>query len=227
MSEAEPRLLELLSQLELLENGREREGKALQALAQEATRGRSVLDSVHDAARAQAARQRELTASIQKLREPLERARLTALNAGLEGARKGDPVGKALVTMAEELRVLLARALDALDEHSSAVALSDSERERWVQELSLARELSSSLFERARELQALEAGFVPALERLGNALRRALGADPERAKMLARAAEQARALQASLHALGPDALDPELRPLLEPLAQRLTRESGG
>lgn len=222
-----PRALELMTELELLESSREREGKALQALVQEAARGRSTFDAVHEAARAQAKDSREAQGRAQTLREPLERARLTALNAGLEGARKGDPVGKVLVAMAEELRVLLARSLDALDEHSSALAAAERERERWVGELAVARELSSSVFERARELQALGAGSVSVLERLGAGLRRELGADPERARVLVRAAEQARALEASLEALGAGALDPELEPLLEPLKERLSQRGGG
>jgi hypothetical protein len=227
MSDAEPKALELLTDLEASENGRQSEEKAIQALAQEAARGRSLFDAVHDAARGQSLKSRELKTSARQLRDPLERARLAALNAGLEGARKGDPVGKALVAMAEELRVLLARALDALDEHANALGDLDREREQWVEQLSAARELSNSLFERARELQAIEAGSARALERLGKAVRSMLGTDPERARLLLRAAEQARALEASLNELGPEKSDQELRPLLEPLAARLSREGGG
>jgi hypothetical protein len=227
VSDGEPKALDLLTDLQASESGRQSEEKAIQALAQEAARGRSLFDAVHDAARGQSLKSRELKTSARQLRDPLERARLAALNAGLEGARKGDPVGKALVAMAEEQRVLLARALDALDEHANALGDLDREREQWVEQLSAARELANSLFERARELQAIEAGSARAFERLGAAIRTLLGTDPERARLLLRAAEQARALEASLGQLGATNLDPELRPLLEPLAARFARGGGG
>lgn len=229
MSGVEPNagVLALLSDLDETEASRQKADKAVQALAQEAARGRTLFDAVHDAARGQSLRSRELKESARQLRDPLERARLTALNAGLEGARKGDPVGKALVVMAEELRVLLARALDALGEHSAALSDVDREREQWVEQLGAARELSAALFERTRELQVIEAGSVSAFERLGASVRRALGADPERARLLLSAAQQARALDESLSRLqaGPD--EPELSAVLEPLAKKLGREGGG
>jgi hypothetical protein len=136
-------------------------------------------------------------------------------------------VGKALVTMAEELRVLLARALDALDEHASTLGEVDRERELWVEQLSAARELSNVMFERTRELQVMETNSARALERLGTGVRSLLGADPERARLLLRVAEQARALEESLGTLAQGGDDPELRALLEPLGRRLPREGGG
>lgn len=229
MSEADPSagVLALLSDLDETETSRQKVDKAVQALAQESARGRTLFDAVHDAARAQSLRSRELKESARQLRDPLERARLTALNAGLEGARKGDPVGKALVAMAEELRVLLARALDALAEHSAALSEVDREREQWVEQLGAARELSNALLEKSRELQVIEAGSARALERLGGSLRRVVGADPERARLLLRAADQARALDEALSQLQAGPREPELAAVLEPLAKKLGREGGG
>jgi len=227
VSEPEPTVLALLSDLAETEANRQKADKAVQALAEEAARGRSLFDAVHDAARGQSLRSRELKESARLLRDPLERARLTALNAGLEGARKGDPVGKALVTMAEELRVLLARALDALSEHSAALSDVDREREHWVEQLALARESSGALFEKARELQVVEAGAANAVERLGAGVRRALGADPDRARLLLRTAELARALDDSLSQLRAGSHEPELSAVLEPLAKKLGRQGGG
>lgn len=227
MSGADAGVLALLSDLDETEQSRQKADKAVQALAQESARGRTLFDAVHDAARGQALRSRELKESARQLRDPLERARLTALNAGLEGARKGDPVGKALVVMAEELRVLLARALDALAEHSAALSDVDREREQWLEQLGAARDLTGALFEKSRELQVIEAGAARALERLAEGVRRTVGTDPERARLLLRAAEQARALDESLSSLkaGPD--EPELAAVLEPLAKKLGREGGG
>lgn len=227
MSEAEPAALALLSDLAETEASRQKADKAVQALAEEAARGRTLLDAVHDAARGQSLRSRELKENARQLRDPLERARLTALNAGLEGARKGDPVGKALVAMAEELRVLLARALDALSEHSAALSDVERERERWVEQLGAARDSSGVLFEKARELQVIEGGAANALERLGAGVRRAVGADPERAELLLRTAELARALDDSLSQLHAGSHEPELSAVLAPLAKKLGREGGG
>lgn len=220
-------MLAVLSDLDETEASRQKADQAVQALAQESARGRTLFDAVHDAARAQSLRSRELKESARQLRDPLERARLTALNAGLEGARKGDPVGKALVVMAEELRVLLARALDALAEHSAALSDVEREREQWVEQLGAARDLSAALFEKSRELQVIEAGAARALERLGGGVRRALGADPERARLLLRAAEHARALDDSLSRLTAGPHEPELSAVLAPLAKKLGREGGG
>ena len=227
MSATDPRALALLSDLAESEEGRQRQAKAIQGLAQDAARGRSLFDSVHDAARGQAARSRELKTSARLLRDPLERARLTALNAGLEGARKGDPVGKALVAMAEELRVLLTRGLDALDEHAAAIGDVDREREQWLEQLSAARDLSALLFERTQELQALDAGAASSVERLGNGVRQLLGVDPERSRLLVLAAGQARALEGSLRALSAGGAEPELEAVLEPLTRHLAREDRG
>ena len=226
-SDSNPGALSVLSELDEAEASRVQADAAVQALAQEAARGRTLFDAVHDAARAQSLRSRELRDSARQLRDPLERARLTALNAGLEGARKGDPVGKALVVMAEELRVLLARALDELAEHSAALVEVDREREHWLEQLGAARELSGVLFEKARELQVIEAGSARAVERLGAGVRRAFGADPERARLLLRAAEQARALDESLSRLEAGPHEPELAAVLQPLAQKLGREGPG
>jgi hypothetical protein len=222
-----PNALALLAVLDEAEASRQKADKAVQALAQESARGRTLFDAVHDAARAHSLRSRELKESARQLRDPLERARLTALNAGLEGARKGDPVGKALVVMAEELRVLLARALDALAEHSAALTDVDREREQWVEQLGAARELSGTLFEKSRELQVIDAGSARALERLGESLRSVVGVDPERARLLLRAAEQARALDDSLSRLQAGSHEPELAAVLEPLAKKLGREGDG
>lgn len=227
MTAPDPGVLAVLSDLDETEASRQKADQALQALAQESARGRTLFDAVHDAARAQSLRSRELKETARQLRDPLERARLTALNAGLEGARKGDPVGKALVVMADELRVLLARALDALAEHSAALSDVDREREQWVEQLGAARDLSDALFEKSRELQVIEAGAARALERLGGGVRRALGADPERARLLLRAAEHARALDDSLSRLTAGPHEPELSAVLAPLAKKLGREGGG
>jgi len=93
------------------------------------------LEAVQDAGQRLSARGRDIRNSLQQLRESVDRAKLTALNAGLEGARLGDPAGKALVIMGDEVRQLLARALEALEEHAALLADVDRDRDRCLAEL--------------------------------------------------------------------------------------------
>ncbi len=189
---------ELLRQLELGQEARARADRASQAATSDATRAQGVLDALHDGARLLANRSRELRGSANALRDALERARLSALNAGLEGARLGEPVGKAMLTMADDVRTLLARALAAFEEHVSLSAELERERERWVDELAQTRELCASAVQRLRELGGLEAASAQVMGRLQASLTRALGEDARRAELLAEAAERARALSDTL-----------------------------
>ena len=94
------------------------------------------LEAVQEAAQNLAARSHDIRNSLQVLRESVDRAKLSALNAGLEGARLGEPIGKALVVMSDEQRNLLARALDALQEHGGLLAEVERDRDRCLAELS-------------------------------------------------------------------------------------------
>ena len=79
-----------------------------------------------------ALRGRDLRASVQELRDTLERGRLSTLNAALEGARLGEAAGKALLAMTDEVRNALGRSADVLDDHATRVAELERERERMV-----------------------------------------------------------------------------------------------
>src|SRR5437868_3775892 len=61
------------------------------------------LEAVQEAGQRLGARGRDVRNSLQLVRESVDRAKLTALNAGLEGARLGEPLGKALVAMGDEV----------------------------------------------------------------------------------------------------------------------------
>lgn len=223
MSVADTESLELLRLLEQGEDARTRADRASQAATSDATRAQAVLDAVYDSARLLVPRSRELRSSATAVRDALERARLSALNAGLEGARLGEPVGRAVLTMADDVRTLLTRAVDTLEEHVALLGELEREREHWLDELSQSRELSASSLQRLRELGGIEAVFSQALRRLQTSLLQRLGAEPERVRLLADAAEQARALGDAvtrLRALGaPD--DPALSELLAPISALL------
>ena len=183
-------------------------------------RQRTELEAVQESARNLASRSRDVRNTLQVLRESVDRAKLSALNAGLEGARLGEPVGKALVVMSDEQRNLLARALDALEEHAALLAEVERERDRCLVELSQLSEgvrQTEAAFARAeRESQLTEA----LLDQLRTDFGELLGSDPEAALAMVEAAAQVRAAAASLRELaqraplGVDALRELLGPLL-------------
>ncbi|HYP75574.1 MAG TPA: methyl-accepting chemotaxis protein [Polyangiaceae bacterium] len=184
------------------------------------TRQRSDLEAVQRSARNLASRNRDIRNSLQVLRESVDRAKLSALNAGLEGARLGEPVGKALVVMSDEQRNLLARALDTLDEHGALLADVERDRERFSAELSQLSEGATQTFAalaRAEQQSQLTSAL---LDQLGVDCAELFGGDPEAARAMTEAAAHVRTAAASLleltqrAPLGANALRELLSPLL-------------
>ena len=166
-----------------------------------------------------AARARDIQNSLSLLRESVDRARLTALNAGLEGARLGDAVGKALLVMGDEVRHLLARALDSLQEHAALLSEVDRDRDRYFAEFEAAgagaREAGQALVRAESQSQLTSA----LLGELGRDLGELLGTDPEATRLLAESADQVRRMAVSLSELtrrSPNAAG-AVRDLLRPL----------
>jgi hypothetical protein len=98
-----------------------------------------------------------------------------------------------------------------------------------MDELAQTRELVASALQRLRELGGLEAASSQLLGRLQSSLRQKLGAEAERATLLAEASQQARALGelvGRLRALG-SADDAAVGAALEPLSALLERKSDG
>jgi methyl-accepting chemotaxis protein len=184
------------------------------------TRQRIELEAVQESARNLALRSRDIRNTLQVLRESVDRAKLSALNAGLEGARLGEPVGKALVVMSDEQRNLLARALDALEEHGALLAEVERDRDRCLAELAQlsegARQTSAAFARCEQESQLTQA----LLDQLRVDFGELFGSDPEAARAMAEAAAHVRTAAASLlqltqrAPLGGDALRELLRPLL-------------
>jgi methyl-accepting chemotaxis protein len=190
--------------------------KAASALV---ARQHAELEAVQEAGQKLGARGRDLRNSLQLLRESVERAKLTALNAGLEGARLGEPVGKALVVMGDEVRNLLARAVDALEEHAGLLAEVDRDRDRCLGDLARlgddARQVGVDIA-RAEEQSQLTTAL---LGELRTDLSELLGTDAEAAQLLASSAGQVKTLASSLLELSQRAplAASALRELLEPL----------
>lgn len=183
-------------------------------------RQRVELEAVQESARNLAARSRDIRNTLQVLRESVDRAKLSALNAGLEGARLGESAGKALVVMSDEQRNLLARALDALEEHGALLSEVERDRDRCLSELAQvgegARQTSAALA-RAEQQSQLTRAFIDQLRADFSEL---FGSDPEAARALTEAAAHVRTAATSLRELtqraplGADALRELLSPLL-------------
>jgi methyl-accepting chemotaxis protein len=178
------------------------------------------LEVVQESAQNLAMRGRDIRNSLQVLRESVDRAKLSALNAGLQGARLGEPVGKALVVMSEEQRNLLARALDALEEHSTLLAEVERERDRCLAELTQvsegARQTGAAL-SRAEQQSQLTCAL---LDQLRTDFVELFGSDPATARAMAETAAHVRTAAASLldltqrAPLGAEAMRELLSPLL-------------
>lgn len=172
-------------------------------------------------ARTLLSRARDLRSAVASARDAIEGVRLTALNAGLEGARQGDGSSAVLVRLSDEVRTRSVVAVESLDELVAALDQLDRDREKLRDAaVHLQRELSSlSLWSRDEGL-GLDLARK-ALLALGDSIERATGTDPELAPLLASAAEHARGLASALSQLGSrDGARLALRslqPLLEPL----------
>jgi methyl-accepting chemotaxis protein len=181
----------------------------------------SALAALTDAIRLLSALARDQRTSLDQVRDAVDRARLVALNAGLEGARVGEPTGKALVVFGEESRTLLARALEAVAEPIALSAQVDQEHDRLRDQVDQAQRRASDLTDQIAASVTARAQAEAALQALGETLERVTGTDPETARALAAAARHARGLfealsSLSVHSRGrvlTRALGPSLAPL--------------
>ncbi len=178
----------------------EAESAAAQAQAHAASQAGEI-EGLLDGAQRMALRGRDLRAGVQELRDTIERCRLSTLNAALEATRLSEAAGKVLVTMADELRGLLGRSVDVLDEHASRVTELEREREKWVLSLGplvdAAREVDAEITRGLDHQRAEQA----ALAELGHDLRQLLGIDPELGGLVVRGAREADELLVTLTAL--------------------------
>ena len=124
----------LLAALQAAKTAATRASNEQRAASAGLKRQRGELEAVQESAQKLGIRGRDIRNSLQVLRESVDRAKLSALNAGLEGARLGEPLGKALVVMSDEQRNLLARAIDALEEHSALLAEVERDRDGCLTE---------------------------------------------------------------------------------------------
>lgn len=210
----------LLAALEATKTAASRASGEQRTVSAGLARQRLELEAVQESAQNLASRGRDVRNSLQVLRESVDRAKLSALNAGLEGARLGEPVGKALVVMSDEQRNLLARALDALQEHSALLAEVERDRDRCLAELSQVNEgarQTSAALGRAEQQTHLSCAL---LGEMRQDFVEFFGGDPETARAMSETAAHVQTAAASLleltqrAPLGVDALRELLSPLL-------------
>lgn len=214
-AEERQRLAESLA--EVLKACADAEQASGQAQAQ-AARQAAEIEGLLEGGERLALRGRDLRTSVQELRDTLERGRLSTLNAALEGARLGEVAGKALLAMTDEVRGVLGRSADVLDEHATRIAELERERERLLLALgpladaarAVANEVSRSV-ERNRTQR-------DALAELALELRQQLGVDPELGGLLSRAEREAQDLLDTLSALEARGAVGEARDLRERVA---------
>lgn len=164
----------------------------------------------------------ELRSSLTRLRESLERSRLAALNAGLDGSRMGE-AGRSLLAVADDMRAQLTRGIDAFDEHRAMLDELEREFGRLRRALESARAEALALRDTAQRMHQENHRVDDAIGRVSDAMRGVSGLDQDTTEWLALATEHALRLREALDALGGNAnrvavLD-ELRRALERLPE--------
>jgi len=159
------------------------------------------IEALLEAAQRVALRARDLRAGVQELRDTLERGRLSTLNAALEGTRLSEAAGKVVIAMTEELRSLLGRCENVLDEHAARVAELERERERWVLTLGPLADAARAVDADVSSALEQQRAGRGALAELTHDLRELLGVDPELGGLMARGERETQDLLSTLEAL--------------------------
>lgn len=169
----------------------------------------------------------EARSRVDRLAESLDRIKIVALNAGLEGARVGDLTGKVLVGISEEIRHLTRRSHDLLLEQTTALEQLEKERRRLSESSALEHQPIERCATLREELESASHAQSRALRRLSDALQAATGLDADAQARLHEVSAKARALAESLASFAsPEqsrfvraSLAAQLLPLLELLAR--------
>lgn len=195
---------------------------AAQLLASTA-RQQALLDGVTELARQAANRSPEIQEPTGRIVKALDRLRLVALNVGLEGARLGDPTGRALMNVADEVRNLSESADEALQDLGTALDDIHSTWNQIVRRTDELRDSHASLVAQAGSQQAVAQDVVEQVEVFGRHAQALSDTDPQTAVVLAQIAENAKGLFEGLTSLGGRARRELLRSALGPSLQPLLR----
>jgi hypothetical protein len=197
-------------------------------------RQRAHIEGAGERANLVSARSEGLGPGAARVTEAFERLGVVALNAGLEGARAGEPQGRALLLLSEEIRANVVRGADAASELVRAADEIAAESAEVRRQIERSRVEVSEVGQEAAQLQAAALSAARSLEDVGVLIRKATGIDPEMARVVALAAEHARGLMTALSALstaaqaGPvlGALRPVIGPLVRLLGEIEARGAG-
>jgi hypothetical protein len=202
--------------------------ESTQRIASNVAKQRGAVEAVADRARAAAVRAQELSTSFARVVDAFERLGLIALNAGLEGARLGESVGRSLLLVSDEVRAQAMRGGENARELAATLGEVGSELSQLNGHLDQVREASTEVAHEAARASAAAAEADRVLVDMSEGLRKATDSDPETVMAVAEASEHARALVASLATLSgrvPRALlVSALRPMLDPLARVLAED---
>jgi methyl-accepting chemotaxis protein len=203
-----------------------REGaESTQKIASSAAKQRGTIDAIGDRTRSSASRAQEMSAAFTRIVDSFDRLSLVALNAGLEGARLGETVGRSLALVGDEVRAQTSRGWESARELSTTLSEIGGELAHLNTQLDQVREMGADVAHEAARASAAGAEADRVLVEMSNGLRRTTNRDPETVMAIAEAAEHARQLVTALGSLGervPRALIlSALRPMLEPLARIL------
>lgn len=91
----------------------------------------------------------------------MEQIRLVALNAGLDGARLGDPAGKPLVLVAEDIRANTSRGLALIEQHAAILEQMDRERDKLREQVGGAEVRTADVARDILHVQAAQRTSAP------------------------------------------------------------------
>lgn len=204
--------------------------EAAQKVSSLVTRERELVESTISRAEALPAKCAEAREKIRRTVETLDRISLVGLNAGLEGARLSEsPAGQALTLVAEEVRGLASRGVDA--GNLAILGIEELEREsaEVATQASRAQGVSKDISVDCARFGVSVSGVHRAITEARVSLRELTGTDPETMKTVAEAAEHAKALVAALGSLSgrvpSHLLATTLRPVIEPLLRLVAQDS--
>lgn len=185
-----------------------------------AARHRTNVEAALERANQAIGRREVLVTDLRHVQESVERLGVVGLNAGLEGARSAEPMGRGLLLVSEEIRAHVGRAADSarelgahLDELTEVVADLAHRMERVQRE---AQELATD----SSQLKSAVQDSLAGLADLETLLRKATGIDPQTAKYVVQVGEHTKGLLGALNALegvGARQAAAALVPLLSPL----------
>ncbi len=203
------------------------------------TRQRSLLDATVERAALFASKSESAADGTRRVLEALDRLGVVALNAGLEGARSPEPLGRALLLVSEEIRANVARGTEATRDVLGVSEELTQQATDLGQRLDATRRDAGEIGGDAALLKTAAQDAGLALADLEARLRKATGLDPELARTLTLAGDHAKGLILALTAIESrepkeidrsqvvEALGPVLGPLMKLLASTTDERAKG